>query len=518
MKSLLFTILICSLAAPFSVLSQVSIEWQRTLGGSIFDEVYDVDAAPDGNYFVTGRTASSDFDIFGYHGGYDIFVAKLNIYGSVLWKKTIGGSNVDVSYTVLALEDGGCIIGGTTRSDNHDVVGFHGGLGDGWVFRLSSSGNFVWQKTYGGIDMENINHTISTSDGGYLMVGSSSIPNGDVTENLGGIDYWVIKTDEVGNVIWQHSYGGSSEDIAYYASETSDGGYIVTGNTFSNDGFVTNNKGNIDIWTLKLTVDGQFEWGISLGGEGAEFATFVQETDDGYIIGGMTGSSDNGDVQGYHGNLDIWAVKINLEREIVWQRPIGGSNPDHAGQFVLLDDGSCIIVGEVQSNDGDIEDNNGGADLALVKVSPDGELLWQQTFGGTQPEFGYAIDRTSDNGFIVGGYAWSTNGDLAGMTNRGKNDFWILKLSPETISAAEAAAADPILLYPNPATDAVTISVPEPFSELQIIITDASGIVVLQKDVINGSTLPLTGLPAGVYTLQARMPDGRVRTGKMGKF
>jgi hypothetical protein len=104
------------------------------------------------------------------------------------------------------------------------------------------------------------------------------------------------------------------------------------------------------------------------------------------------------------------------------------------------------------------------------------------------------------------------------MTNRGKNDFWILKLSPETMSATEDAAADPILLYPNPATDAVTISVPEPFSELQIIITDASGIAVLQKDVINGSTLPLTGLPAGVYTLQARMPDGRVRTGKMGKF
>ena len=114
--------------------------------------------------------------------------------------------------------------------------------------------------------------------------------------------------------------------------------------------------------------------------------------------------------------------------------------------------------------------------------------------------------------------AESTNGDLTGMPNRGYNEFWVLKLTPETISATLDTKTEPVLLCPNPAADVVNISVPEPYSELQIVITNASGMAILQKDVINGSALPLAGLPAGVYTLQARMPDGRVRAGRLVKY
>ncbi|MFN5235887.1 MAG: T9SS type A sorting domain-containing protein, partial [Bacteroidota bacterium] len=166
----------------------------------------------------------------------------------------------------------------------------------------------------------------------------------------------------------------------------------------------------------------------------------------------------------------------------------------------------------------DFSNNDGGADFALVKISPDGELVWQQTFGGTKPDSGYAIERTPDNGYIIGGHTWSTNGDLEGFTNRGKSDFWILKLSPETTNATLDTKTEPVLLYPNPTADVVNLSVPEPFSELQIMITDASGITVLQKDVINGGAVSLAGLPAGIYTFHARMPDGRVRTGRLAKY
>ncbi|MCE2823205.1 MAG: T9SS type A sorting domain-containing protein, partial [Saprospiraceae bacterium] len=238
----------------------------------------------------------------------------------------------------------------------------------------------------------------------------------------------------------------------------------------------------------------------------------------GYIAGGLTGTKNSGDVVGGHGLYDMWVVKIDLSGNLVWQLPIGGTELDKTSQMELLADGSCILIGETRSNDGDFSNNDGGADFALVKISPDGELVWQQTFGGTKPDSGYAIERTPDNGYIIGGHTWSTNGDLEGFTNRGKSDFWILKLSPETISATLDTKTEPVLLYPNPTADVVNISVPEPFSELHVVITDASGITVLQKDVINGGAVSLAGLPAGIYTFHARMPDGRVRTGRLAKY
>ena len=513
-----FLTLTCVCVLSTCIFAQHTIQWQRTLGGSLYDEVQDIISVADGNYLVLGVTASSNYDIFGYHGGYDIFVAKFGPAGNTIWKKTFGGTDVETPGTILSTEDGGCIVAGITRSDNYDVVGFHGGLSDGWMFKLNSSGNMEWQKVFGGIGMEELNCMIVTSDGGYLLTGASTIPDGDVTENLGGLDFWVIKTDDKGEIVWQHSYGGSNEDIAYHASETSDGGYIVVGNTFSNDGYVTNNKGNVDIWVMKINADGIFEWGTALGGEYAELGRFVHETEGGYIAGGLTGTKNNGDVVGGHGLYDMWVVKIDLSGNLVWQLPIGGTELDKTSQMELLADGSCILIGETRSNDGDFSNNDGGADFALVKISPDGELVWQQTFGGTKPDSGYAIERTPDNGYIIGGHTWSTNGDLEGFTNRGKSDFWILKLSPETTNATLDTKTEPVLLYPNPTADVVNLSVPEPFSELQIMITDASGITVLQKDVINGGAVSLAGLPAGIYTFHARMPDGRVRTGRLAKY
>jgi hypothetical protein len=488
------------------------------MGGTSSDEIYDISVTSSGEVYVAGRTASSNFDIFGHHGGFDFFIAKLDPLGNAIWKKTLGGSNNETPYAIQAMTNGGCLVSGSTKSSDYDIQNYHGGLSDGWVLRLDDFGNIVWQRTFGGSDWDELYSITTKKDGNYLLVGSSRSSDGDVTENRGNHDAWIVEMTENGELIWGQTLGGSQDDIARQVIESEDGSIMVIGETWSDDGYVQGNNGNVDIWTIKLASDSQYNWSKTYGGEGAEFGRFIKEVADGYLIGGMTGSDNNGDVQGFQGLLDIWVVKINFNGNLLWQKPIGGSQPDRAYQLEVLDDGSCIVVGGIESNDGDFPDNDGGADLALVKVSPDGQLLWQKTFGGSKAEVGFAIDRTPDDGFVVAGYTWSTNGDLTGIPNKGYNDFWVLKLSPETMSATEDAAADPILLYPNPATDAVTISVPEPFSELQIIITDASGIAVLQKDVINGSTLPLTGLPAGVYTLQARMPDGRVRTGKMGKF
>ena len=498
--------------------AQVSIEWQRTLGGSHFEESRDVATAPDGSIFVVGRSASEDFDIFNHRGAYDYFIVKLNSTGNTVWRKTYGGSHIDEPYSVVALADGGCIVVGCSRSLNHDVQNNHGGDNDGWLIRLGPTGNILWQRAYGGSGRDELYNIVPTSDGGYLLTGMTNSTDGDVQTNYGGNDIWVVKTDSLGQIIWESSYGGTQNDVANRSFEDSEGNFIVVGESSSDNWQVPGNYGQTDLLVMKLSPEGFIIWSLSFGGSGAEFGTLAAEAPDGYFVGGSSGSID-GDFSGLATHyVDYWLLKLGYDGSLIWQKTIGGSSSERAFDMLALEDGGCAIVGFTNSTDDDFTGNDGNVDIGLVRLSSEGELLWQKTFGGTKTECGYAIARTPDHGIILSGLAESTNGDLSGITNRGYYDFWILKLSPETISAAEEAEAEPILLYPNPAADAVTVSVPEPFSELQIIITGASGISVLQQTITNGSALSLTGLPAGIYTLQARMPDGRVRTGKMGKM
>ena len=509
-------LLILSIGYSYQLMSQTSIGWQKTLGGSSVDEAIDVVSGEDGTCLVVGRTASINGDIFGQNGGYDVFATMLSSQGSVLWKKILGGSNNDIPNSVSRTADGGFFIAGLTFSDDGDVTGFHG-ESDGWIMKLSKLGGIVWKKAVGGTGLDGFWSVTSTSDGGCIAAGYSDSPDGDVGYLIGNTDCWIVKFNSLGEIEWQKVLGGTNEDIGNGICFTSDGGYALVGQTSSFDQDVSSNNGNVDFWLVKLNSTGQIEWEKSYGGANSDVGRALCEAENGFYLTGYTGSGNTGDVSGNHGYYDIWLIRVDFNGNLLWQRAIGGSQPDRAYQLELLEDGSCIVVGGIESNDGDFTDNDGGADLALVKVSPEGDLLWQQTFGGTKAEVGFAIDRTPDDGFVVAGYTWSTNGDLTGIPNKGYNDFWILKLSPETMSATEEAVAEPILLYPNPAADVVNISVPEPYSELQITMTDASGIAVLQKDVINGSALSLAGLPAGIYTLQTRMPDGRVRTGKLAK-
>jgi hypothetical protein len=514
----LFTIFMLAGICFSHISAQVSIEWQRTLGGSYFDEPGDIATAPDGTCFMVGVTGSSNHDIFGYHGNFDYFVAKFSSSGAVLWKKPYGGSDYEEPYCVHPLDDGGCIVLGWTSSLNHDVQNSHGGPGDAWMIRLSSSGNILWQRAYGGSGKDELYNISPTADGGYLLTGLTNSTDGDVQANYGGTDFWVVRTDSLGQIMWENSYGGSQDDKAYSGFEASDGSLIVVGESKSDDWQVVSNKGKTDMLVMKLSPEGFVTWSLSFGTSDTDQGNLAGEVPGGYLAGGTSGSID-GDLSGLATHyVDFWLLKLGYDGSVIWQKTFGGSGSDRADEMVVFEDGSCAITGTVSSDDFDFEGNDGNIDIGIIRVSAEGDLLWQKTFGGTKAELAGGIDRTPDNGFVLTGYAWSVDGDLTGIPNKGYNDFWVLKLSPETISAAEEAATDPILLYPNPAADAVTISVPEPFSELQIIITSASGIAVLQKTITNGSALSLTGLPAGVYTLQARMPDGRVRTGKMGKF
>ncbi|UCH15292.1 MAG: hypothetical protein JSV22_04830, partial [Bacteroidales bacterium] len=229
-----------------------------------------------------------------------------------------------------------------------------------------------WQKSLGGSCGDEAHSIKQTSDGGYIVAGLSCSNNGDVSENNGNYDYWIVKLTSTGEIEWQKSHGGNEAEWAYSIQQTSDGGYIVAGVSQSNDGDVSGNHGTYDYWIVKLTSIGVLDWQKSLGGSDEDMAYSIQQTSDGgYIVAGRSESSD-GDVSGNHGSSDFWIVKLNPSGEIDWQRTLGGSGDDYANSIQQTTDGGYIVAGGSNSNDGDVSGNHGYGDYWVVKLTSTG--------------------------------------------------------------------------------------------------------------------------------------------------
>jgi hypothetical protein len=177
---------------------------------------------------------------------------KLNSSGDIEWQKCLGGTNWDVAYTIQQTSDGRFIVAGYTESNDGDVSGNHGNS-DYWVVKLDSSGDILWQKCLGGTSWDFANSIQQTSDGGFIVAGYTESNDGDVSGNHGGSDAWVVKLNSSGDIEWQKCLGGTGDEYVNSIKQTSDGGFIVAGCTKSNDGDVLGNHGNDDSWVVKLT-------------------------------------------------------------------------------------------------------------------------------------------------------------------------------------------------------------------------------------------------------------------------
>ncbi len=515
MKNGLFSAALFFFAGGLS--AQPNIQWAKAFGGTGADEAYSIQQTPDGGYVVAGPSPSHNGDVFGNHGGLDFWVLKLDNNGLVKWKKTYGGSTDEQAYSVKSTSDKGCIVVGYTLSNDEDVLGNHGYY-DAWVLKLDSTGAIQWQKCLGGSDWEEANDVQQTKDGGYVVVGRSRSTDGDVTVNHGYLDYWIVKLDSAGVIEWQKSYGGSSEDNAYAVQQTMDGGYIVCGESSSQDGNVTGNHGDSDCWILKLNYEGKIEWERSFGGTSIDRANDILETaNGGFIALGQT-YSNNGNVTENHGLSDFWVVKMSQTGDLEWQKTFGGSNGEFARSICQTNDGGYAMTGQTQSNNGDAVGNNGGADLWVVKISETGELQWQKTLGGTQAEWGNAIQQTGDGGFILAGFAWSSNGDVSGV--HGYNDFWVVKLSPSSSPTTEAQS-QPLKIYPNPAQHSIFLNIPIQEPILSVCISDLLGREVSRQRCSNVGfsvgEVDVAELGPGFYLVQARTASGSVYCGKFWK-
>ncbi|UOU99726.1 T9SS type A sorting domain-containing protein [Chryseobacterium daecheongense] len=417
------------------VLSQIpSIQWQKSFGGSNNETAKSIVQTPDGGYITAGFSKSSDGNATINQGDNDFWVVKMDALGTFQWQKSLGGSGDDQANSICTTSDGGYVVAGFTNSSNGDIT-LNKGSSDYWIVKLNALGNIVWQKTYGGQAPDIATSVKQTTDGGYIVTGYSSSSNGDITGNHGQntTDYWVVKLDPSGNLQWQKAIGGTSNERAFEIQQTSDEGYIVSGDTYSsNSGDVSSTAfgSGRDFWIVKLGSTGNITWEKRFGGSGEDNAYSISQTSDsGYIVSGTT-TSINGNISFNNGQGDFWIIKLDALGNLQWEKALGSLTYDQAYSVKQTPDGNYIATGYLSSNTGVAESEPlASTQYWIVKLDTLGNLLWHKSYGGSGNEAAYSIISTTDGGLAVAGYS-NTNPNSGDVTgNHGQLDFWILKLS-----------------------------------------------------------------------------------------
>ncbi|HZV12790.1 MAG TPA: choice-of-anchor D domain-containing protein, partial [Candidatus Kapabacteria bacterium] len=335
------------------------LQWQESLGGTGFDVASSAQETLDGGYIVAGASQSTDDEVIGAHGGFDFWIVKFDSTHAIQWTTALGSPANEYAYCIRQLPDSGYIVAGISDST---------GSNDYRIVRLNEEGVEQWQVAYGGSGMDIARAIEPTRDSGFIVAGYSNSTDGDVTGNHGGTDAWIVKLDSLGTMQWEKSLGGAGEDNAYDIQQTYDGGYIFAGSSTSTDTNVQGNHGASDCWVVKLDSNGGRQWEECLGGSAEDFATSIRQTaDSGFIVLGNSFSND-GEVTGNHGISDYWVVKLSQFGALEWEQSLGGSNNDEPGMIRQTADGGYIVSGQSFSNDGDVTGNHGASDFWIVRL------------------------------------------------------------------------------------------------------------------------------------------------------
>lgn len=435
-----------AVGTPYMPLQESPIPFSFLAGGTTFDAPQSVENTNDGGYITLGSSQSSSFTgtVIGSpnnRGFYDWLIIKYDHYGKIQWKRLYGGVGTDPAGIIQQTSDGGYVVVGAvaqTSSGNGDVITNPELYMKVSVVKLDASGNITWQTLLPYSDSSGFGNRgwalAQTPDGGYIVGG-------------GVYTAWAARLSSTGTLIWQNAYitpaAGRTNELFHSITATSDGtGYILVGKGGSN---YRNASGSADYFIVKINLAGSIIWSKLYGGSGGEEAWDVTPTaDGGCIISGVATTAD-GDIAGpSHGGNDMWIIRLNSAGNIVWQKLLGGNGSDGSYSVSQTTDGGVIVGGFTSSSaNGDItEVTHGGNDVWLVKLNSTGAVQWQRLYGGNgndgilpaSPSLGLyepspvKVRQTTDGGFIVLATSTSTNNGDVTDTSKGSCDFWLFKI------------------------------------------------------------------------------------------
>ncbi len=464
--------LLCMLL-PILAIAQPDTLWTRTFGGSDGEHCYAVQQTTDGGYIMTGYT-------FSFGAGFcDFWLVKADANGDSIWSRTYGGGSWDQPRIVRQTVDGGYVLAGYTNS-------FGDYAHDSWLVKTDTYGDSLWSHTYGETGSDDVcMSVVQTTDGGYALAGYSS--------GAGGHDFRLIKTDEYGNQLWSHTYGGNENEYCNSVQQTIDEGYVLAG--------VMGHSAPTpqDAWLVKTDSSGNLQWSHIFGGNTPDlFYSVEQTTDGGYVLSGVTNAG---------GYSNAWLVKTDSNGIGTWSHLFAGGIGSSARQTA---DGGYVLAGYATSF------GAGSWDYWLVRTNSEGDSLWSRTFGGASYDWCGAVEQTSDGGYVLAGFTASFGS--------GEDDFYLVKTGPE-LSADDNFIPHPssfiLSSFPNPfnPTTTISFSLPKP-GDVSLKVYDVTGRQVetlAEKRYDAGEhqvTFDGTTLPSGIYF--AQMTAGTVtQTRKM---
>ena len=404
----------------------------KTFGGSDDEEANDIINTSDGGFMVIGSSKSNDGLIQNkINSESDIILMKFDRDKSIEWVKYYGGSRDDRGQSVVEVSGIGYALLGYSMSNNGDVSnneGFH----DNWVILIDSKGNIVWEKSYGFSGHDHAYNIINTKDGnlffnGFLDVtasrglGSTEKVAKSVKHGVG--EFWCHKIDLEGNILWRKYFGGSNNDRSYDSIETADGDFIIVGSSESDDIDISSPKGSYDIWVIKLSSNGDFLWERSYGGSKYETAnSIIQSSDNKIHILGSTLSNDK-NISFQMGSSDFWLLTLDSDGNLLSEQTFGGSNFDMGKKIDRDNKDNLWLTGYSRSLDFDLSFNKGKNDAVLIQLSKNRILKEILTIGGEGEDIANSLIHFNENEIIVAGYSDSKEDYFS--ENKGGKDIFL---------------------------------------------------------------------------------------------
>ncbi len=421
--------------------------WTKTIGGPYWDGANYIQQTSDGGFIIAGYSTVQSGSFA------DIYIVKTDEFGNTVWSHTLSGGGIDEGYCVQQTwPDGGYIIAGKA------------GNSDAYLIKLDADGNTLWTKTLGGSGWDDARSVQQTIDGGYILAGSTT------SYGAGEKDIYLIRTDSSGNQVWAKTFGGSGFDIGYSVQQTTDGGFIVAGSTYSFG------KISSDMYLIRTDSVGNVIWSEIFGDSGFDAAFSVQQTDDGgFIFGGAAEfSSTNG--------TDFALLKTDSDGNVQWVKTYGSPVSELGYSVQVIQNSGYILAGG--------RTYPGNRDIYIVRTDTSGDTLWTQTYGGPEYENGYCVQHTADGGYIIAGTTQSYGA--------GASDVYLIKLESDQGIEQENEGNQPVVAFqaisPNPFSSELHISFSiQEETIIGLSIFDLSGRLV--------DELSHTQLPAGDHTV-----------------
>lgn len=500
------------LFTPLHALCQSpNIIWQHNLGSFIHEGLETLVTDSYGNLLLSGTTFSNS-------NKYDAWIVKTDAGGNIIWSKTYGGSNDEGLKKIKVLASGSYIVVGGSKSSNGNLTANKGDY-DIWIMKLDSNGNLLWQKNYGGTKFD-YGYDIVSADDGFIITGYTASNDGDISNFKGIYDVCLLRIDRLGNIVWQKTLGGSLADYSYIINKTTDNNFILLAACRSIDGDIINNKGEFDVWLLKINDSGNILWQRTYGGSNFDWPTDVKQTaDGGYIVSAYSNSNDK-DITSNYGDYDAWIIKTDDTGKLIWQKNYGGSKLDNAFSIVESKEGGYLLAGSSESNDGDVSDSHNGSfgDVLTMKIDDVGTTVWSHLFGGSDGERANCIIQTTDSNYVFIGPTNSSNGDVSQYY--GDTDPWMVKFNTkQSTDITTANVHYAVSVYPNPAKDFIVFEYQSPNSEDVIInISNIKGEIIDSIKLSSNYTKKLWDtrfINTGVYLYSAVNSKGIINTGRI---